>query len=345
MREITLLIALLIVSVGNSQSIERQVIGSAGTVLTDGTTASIDFTVGELVVSTITDGATGTLTQGFHQGNIRLTINLSAIAYLQGAFKNPNIGEESLMRDDIRFGDGATPYLPTTSPYSDALTCESTVFDDGGTSGIGSIEDNIVDWIWVELRDAVDNTVVVHSQSALLQRDGDVVAVDGMSALSFESVAKNYYIAIKHRNHLSIMTANTVALSRTTTVLDFTVMVGLELYDDGTIYNGNEQVTENGIECLYAGDASGDGKVGYNNAASDINTIQLDVLLHPDNTTFNTGFSSGFGYYNSDINMDGKVVYSASGSDLNQLQLFVLLYPLNTTYNTGYDFIKEQLPQ
>ncbi|MGB0974219.1 MAG: M4 family metallopeptidase [Flavobacteriaceae bacterium] len=277
----------------------------------------------------------------FSETSCTTDYTLAIDVFLQGALLNPNAGEETLMRDDVRVGG----YIPTTSPYTDAITCDITVFDDGGTTGIGAIDDNIVDWVWVELRDATDNTLIIESRSALLQRDGDIVEVDGISDLIFSLDSDSYFVAVKHRNHLGVMTSNAVGLSTTTTVIDFTNMTGSELYDDGTIYDGNEQVTENGIECLFAGDANGDGNIGYNNATSDINTIQLDALLHPDNTTFNAGFSSGFGYFNSDINMDGKVSYSASESDLNQLQLFVLLYPLNTTYNIGYDFIQEQLPQ
>lgn len=270
------------------------------------------------------------------------TIYVSPKVYLQGAALNPNVGEETLMRDDLRVGG----YLPTTSPYADAVTCGATVFDRGGASGTGTIDDDIVDWIFVELRDKTDNTIVVDSQSALLQRDGNVVGVDGISALSFSELAGDYFVVVNHRNHLGVMTSNAVSLSNTIAILDFTTMTGADLYDSvgGLNYEGNEQISVGSVQALLAGDANSDGQIGYNNAMSDINIIQLDVLLHPGNTAFNTGFSYGFGYYNSDINMDGKISYSATESDLNQLQLHVLLYPLNTTFNTGYDFIIQQLP-
>ena len=121
------------------------------------------------------------------------------------------------MRDDLR-----NLYVTTTSPYSDGLTCDVSVFNDGGTSGTGSSNDDIVDWIFVELRDATDNTLVKSSQSALLQRDGDIVGVDGLSNLEFPVETKSYYVAVKHRNHLGMMTASTVALSDTVTAVDFT---------------------------------------------------------------------------------------------------------------------------
>ena len=80
--------------------------------------------------------------------------------YLQGAFFSPNTDEEDIMRDDLRAGG----LIPTRSPYEDMLNCEPEVFNITGN-------DAIVDWIWVELREASSNTTVAYSRSALLQRD------------------------------------------------------------------------------------------------------------------------------------------------------------------------------
>lgn len=61
-----IIIALLlgVISV-KAQTIERQVIGAAGTSITDGSVI-VDFTVGEQSITTITDG-NSILIQGFHQ--------------------------------------------------------------------------------------------------------------------------------------------------------------------------------------------------------------------------------------------------------------------------------------
>lgn len=263
-------IALLTATLGFSQSIERQVISNGGETLSDGATVSMDFTVGELVVTTISDGTT-TLTQGFHQANLRLAIKLHPKAYLEGAALNPNTGEEALMRDDLRVGD----LVPTTSPYTDALTCDTSVLTVTGANAI-------VDWVWVELRDGADNTTVVGSQSALLQRDGDVVGVDGVSELSFTNLANgNYHVSVNHRNHLGIITATPIALSGTLATVDFTTSEGYSL-------GGSLAVTllANGLYGMYGGDFNGDGQVlntdiqsviplaglpGYSSADADLN--------------------------------------------------------------------------
>ena len=61
------------------------------------------------------------------------------------------------------------------SPY-DATTCNASVFNTTGANAI-------VDWVLVELRDGTTNTTVLQSQSALLQRDGDVVSVERNSSI------------------------------------------------------------------------------------------------------------------------------------------------------------------
>jgi len=304
-----ILIATLLLSVlGYSQSIERKVIGSAGTTLTDGATASIYFTVGELVVTTITDGTT-TLTQGFHQGEIQLSINLSAVAYLQGAALNPNSGETTLMRDDLRVAN----YIPTATPYSDGATCDVSVFTVTGTNAI-------VDWIWVELRDETTNTSVLHKQSALLQRDGDIVGVDGISPLSFTAATGNYYVAIKHRNHLGMMTANTVALSEATTALNFTDSA------NQITYGTNAQTTSgtpSGVVAMWSGDTNGDGRLNYSGALSDAPVVRTQVFNDPNNSFLGGPPVASYpsqGYYKTDINMDGITVYSGAKSDILRIR-------------------------
>jgi hypothetical protein len=78
-------------------------------------------------------------------------------------------------------------------------------------------------WVFVELRNPLDPTEVVATRAGLLQRDGDVVDVDGLSPLLFAStLAGSYYVAVRHRNHLGAMTEAPIALSTMGTVVDFT---------------------------------------------------------------------------------------------------------------------------
>lgn len=302
-------------------------------------TVSLDFTVGEVAVTTITNGTT-TLNQGFHQPNIVLGIKVNTIAFLQGALLNSTNG---LMRDDLRAG-----FLPTTSPYSDTLTCVPSVFNAGGTSGTGVATDDIVDWIFVELRDENDNTLVLSSQSGLLQRDGDIVSVDGISDLEFNVAAKNYYVVVKHRNHLGIMTANTVALSSTLLTVDFTDA------NNQVTFGTNAQTTfgmPSGVVALWTGDTNGDGKLNYSGTFSDIPSIRSHVFNDPNNSVFGgppLASYKSLGYNQTDINMDTFTVYSGADSDVPSVRNNIFNNPSNSVFGgpplSSYIFT-QQLPE
>ncbi len=149
---------------------------------------------------------------------------------------------------------------------------------------VESIPANIVDWVLVELRKSANGSAIV-SKSVFLHKDGRVVADDGYTG-EIELVAPDgdYYIVIKHRNHISVMSANKVALSSTTSTLyDFTT--GSEKFY-GT---GGAVELENGVWGMWSGDADGSGTVD----ASDRND------------TWNDRNKSG--YENSDVDLSGVV--------------------------------------
>ena len=305
-----------------AQSLERQVIGSTGTSFSNAS-AQMDFTVGELAVTTITDGTTE-LTQGFHQTNLSVAIKLSPIALLQG----PLLGTGTAIMDDgLRSGG----YIPTTSPYADALTTTAPVLAVTGN-------DAIVDWVLVELRDEADNTNIVASTSALLQRDGDVVGTDGTSPVSFDISAKNYFIAVKHRNHLSVMSLNTIALSSTTATVNFS--------DGSTATHGSNAQTivgmPAGISAMWAGNTSGNNNVLFSGASNDSNEIKDAVLAAPGNI-LNLLTYNYLGYHATDVNMNGGALFSGSNNDTNIIKDNVLAHPSNILNLLTYSIL-EQLP-
>ncbi len=323
----------------NAQSIERQVIGSAGTTLSNGT-VSLDFTVGELAVTTITDGTT-TLTQGFHQETIILSILVDPIAFLQGALLNNGGG--NLMRDDLR-----SSVLSTTSPYSDNLTCVASVFNAGGTSGIGVANDDIVDWVFVELRDGDDNTSVIASQSALLQRDGNIVGTDGVSNLKFNTAPNNYYIVVKHQSHLGIMTADKIALSNTLATVDFTDSA------NQITFGTDAQTTfgvPTGVVAMWAGDTNSDGRLNYSGTFSDVSPVRSQVFNDPNNSIFGgppTATYPSVGYFATDLNMDGVTVYSGTNSDVLNIRSNIFNNPSNSVFGgppTATYIFTQQLPE
>jgi len=266
----------------------------------------------------------------------RCDIILSPKVFLQGAGVNPNSGEENLMRDDLR-ANGWLESNATTSPYSDALIADALVFDTTGA-------DAIVDWVFVELRDKVDNTLILDSQSAFLQRDGDVVSIDGVSPLSFDQANDGFYIAIKHRNHIGIISAVTYPLSSNNTVIDLTLnssdvqgdtnaVIGLPnnffaMYTGD--FDGNEQIQN--------ADASGViqliGGLGYSNADMDANTqIQnsdVNLLISPNigrgqQFQRSTSDNSSADQLNADITLSfaNAQITSEGGNNFYEADIFI----------------------
>lgn len=116
--------------------------------------------------------------------------------------------------------------------------------------------DAIVDWIFLELRRGVAGlTNVVYTKAALLQADGDIVAVDGISPLEWSGIPQgDYYLTVRHRNHLGFRTLNKISINHETQVLNFT---------NGSIpLAGVSPLTNLGnIRLMIGGDANKDGSI------------------------------------------------------------------------------------
>jgi hypothetical protein len=144
----------------------------------------------------------------------------------------------------------------------------------------------IVDWVFVELRQgASGSTTVTATKAGLLQKDGDIVGMDGVSPLQFNAIAGNYYIAIRHRNHTGFRTDATLALSNTATTLNFT-------NNSVTLYGAYPLVAASAtVSVMNAGDSNSDGSID----AFDTIVWEIQNGLFDDYTN------------NSDYNMDGSV--------------------------------------
>lgn len=221
--------------------------------------------------------------------------------FLEGPFDG-----STLMNGTLR----ASGLVPTTEPYT-ALGYTHAGGGGGevttGTVLSGSGSNSIVDWVVVELRDKNNSATVLASRSALLQRDGDVVDVNGTSDVSFNVLPDDYYIAIRHRNHLGAMTQNAQALSMTATLKDFSLAAGVALYGGSAAVK-----TIATKQCLYAGDATRNGQLKYTNSGNDRDPILSRIGGVVPTNTVN-------GYYAEDFNMDGVVKYSGTGNDRDML--------------------------
>ena len=266
-------------------------------------------------------------------------VRLNAKVLLQGSLIN-NTSE--MMRDSLR----KTTNFPMTSPYgtgrytrvaNTAETMPSTAMlaDYGANS--------IVDWVFVELRSATNPATVVATRSGLLQRDGDIVDVDGVSPLTFSSTINgNYYVAVRHRNHLGTMTAQPIALTAEGTTVDFTD-TNLDLYNRTTNFNGFEQATVGTRRALWLGDTNVDGRVIF----SGQNTDKTDVFNAIDQAPLNPLKSQAYvlrGYGFGDVNLDGRTIFAGQNNDITPIFNVVDSFPLNATFRLQSYVIVEQLP-
>ncbi|WP_155296343.1 beta strand repeat-containing protein [Spirosoma rigui] len=307
-----------------------------------------------LSAATSIDGLVSlTVTLNFTAISVGGGLTLQAKVLLQGALINSP--GSPLMRDDLRVGN----YLPLLTPYASLVSPRFAQVGGGGelTTPLvllanAGTPDAIVDWVLVELRDAANPQTIVATRSALVQRDGDVVVADnGTAPLSFTGLTgSSFYVSIKHRNHLGVMTAAAIPLSTTGTVVDFTTLSATATFDKSTTaisYDGLEMATINGKKALWAGNANHDDRVKYTGLQNDNTAILDDVinaqLLPP--PAYN--YDLAFGYFFGDLDMDGKVKYQGQTIDPNVIFNNVLsLFLPNATdgqlYN--YDLFIEQLP-
>ncbi|WP_411768908.1 hemagglutinin protein [Winogradskyella sp. A3E31] len=299
---LTLLFAQLSVT---AQSIEKFSIDSGGANASQ-SGIEVNYTIGEVHVSELSTASVN-ISEGFITKPFNVLISPKVL--LQGPLLNPE--NAGLMNDHLR----TNVYIPTTSPYLDNATCDVSVFNTDGN-------DAIVDWVWVELRSYLDNTILSNGKSALLQRDGDVVTTDGASNLMMSASPKSYYVVINHRNHLGAMSQNTIGLKESTTVVDFS--------DNDFITSGSNARVQlsSGEMALWSGDITTTNTIKFSGTNNDTNTIKDMVLTDPANVLNFITFSSQ-GYLIHDIDLNGIARFSGAGSDSNIIKDNVLAFPNN----------------
>ena len=256
-------------------------------------------------------------------------------AYLQGALLGVDL-PNTLMRDDLRVKN----LIPTTSPYPVGLTSINTT-----TSTVLTVTNNnaIVDWIFVELRSGTDSTLVVDSRSALIQRDGDIVDVDGMGSLKFSQAnAGQYYLVVKHRNHLSVMSVKNT-MSNVCKVIDFTQVSTPNFNKDATNIINQPQINVQQGKALWAGNALSDSDIIFQGTQNDVNIIYTSVTNDIGNFFVSPAYKLK-GYYTEDIDMNGETIFQGTGNDVEFIYQNILKnHPGNTLKLNSFK-IKEQLP-
>ena len=250
---------------------------------------------------------------------------VSPKVFLQGAY-NINTG---LMNDNLR----TLHLLPQNEPYGSMLT-----FNHSGSGGeeiaentiLGTVDASnnnaITDWVFLQLHDMITGNVI-STKSALLQRDGDIVDVDGVSPVNMAgNTTGNYFLSIRHRNHLGARTANSFALSKTnTTIIDFTNSISNAFR--GNVANNPMATLNARVYGLWAGNVNDDISIKMTGLSTNNNDYLklLNILGANTNTITNV-------YSKQDLNLDGTI--NMTGLSIYNNDYLRLLNTLNSSINT-----------
>lgn len=238
--------------------------GTAGTVAITGLTQNENYTFDVYAFRGEFTGPDSKTYNYANSANVSTSENTflgaNITAFLEGAYNGTDMD--------------ATGYtIPTTSPYSSGTTASS-------------VPATAVDWVEVELRETGANTVAVANRSAFLLEDGSIVDVDGTSAVTFAIPSTgDYYVVVKHRTHLAVMSSATLTTGVADASFDFTT-------GNTQAFGTNAQNLDGSVYVMPVGDSNGDGVIN----ATDIAAVWADRFTAP-----------AYGLSSSDVNNDGYV--------------------------------------
>ena len=177
----------------------------------------------------------------------------------------------------------AAGYLPVQQPFSSPPLYYNGIEKVG--NDFFSAHTDLLDWVLIELRTGTSASNIVAQRSGLLKSNGMIVGLDGVNPLRFGLPSGDYYIVVRHKNHLAIMSANPVTFSSgSVTNYDFTT-------GQNKAYGNNSMADlGDGSYGMYAGDTNGDGQ---------ITTLDYNLWL-PKARAAETGYES------ADMNLDGQ---------------------------------------
>jgi hypothetical protein len=164
-------------------------------------------------------------------------------------------------------------YVPLTSPYHE------------DPRKVAFVPDDVTDWILTQL--SPDGQTIIKSKSVLLSKNGRFRDINSSDSFAFTNLVDGlYYIIVKHRNHLPIMSSNPILLNHSSmAVYNFTTSCAQFYAGDGA------RELEPGVWGIYGGDIDQDGQV-----------TSTDYIIW-----YNSEYKGESGYKSADINCDGQI--------------------------------------
>jgi subtilisin family serine protease len=197
---------------------------------------------------------------------VRRGVMLQSKLFLEGPY------DKSLHRMTSLLNSGN--FMPKTSPFSEDPRSVTTV---PGT---------VTDWVLVQLKQTATGAALF-SQSAFLDKNGRIVADDGVSdKIMLEQWPGNYYVTVRHRNHFFAHSAANLALAgNSVTLYDFSSSAAAYYHSTSACQ------LESGVWGVRAGDIRQDG-----------------LLTTPDYVQwYQAWLHHNSGYVAADLDLDGDV--------------------------------------
>lgn len=237
------------------------------------------------------------------------TDGLYIVANVKVFLQGPYNAGAGAMNTSLRGNVGLWSVIPSGHPYKGAP------WNYNGAENVDSSThpSDMVDWVLVELRSTYNGAAVTGGRAAgFLLSDGSIVDTNGVDPIRFWNVNSGYYyIVIKHRNHLPVMSRDSILLAANSSMYDFTTGGQIKAYGNDTSSATVKPMINlaNGRFAMRAGDANSNGQVKYNGSGAD-RTVILSVvgLANPNAIISNT-------YSTRDVNLDRQVKYNGSGAD------------------------------
>ncbi|MBI3258336.1 MAG: hypothetical protein HYZ54_02475 [Ignavibacteriae bacterium] len=205
---------------------------------------------------------------------------LSARVLLEGPYRDGS------MAYDLRTLNLIDSIAPNIMPYN---LDTNRLFEK-----VRVMPDSIVDWATVEVRSEFSGGNKTF-RNCFIRSDGMLVDLDGKSPVALPlSSPDSFYVVVRHRNHLAVMTSSPVLLR-----LKSDSQTGLETLD-----MTNETIILGGAEALKAIALRPDNSIIYGMPAGDYNT---DGII--DNVDYDRIWSwrDYEGYWNEDTDLNGIV--------------------------------------
>ena len=289
-----------------------------------GSGGSVAYSIGQVFFASNTSSS-GSQYQGIQYAYVTTSIFANVKALLKGPLSGTTMS----------IALNTKGLIPKSQPYN------AIPWGYSGSESVPAIPANVTDWVLVELRDANTPATVVATRAAFIKNDGSIVDTDGSSKVEFKNLSVgNYYIAIKHRNHLAIRTATAQAMVSTPS--------GATLYDFTTAptqANGSNAMIQSGtVYAMWSGDVNSDGNVYNTGSPQDASQVVNGVANRLGNTLHLPSFIGFSNVYNNlDVNMDGNVNNTATPQDASIIVNNVANAPGNTLHLPSFKGLKTKL--